>query len=112
MKNLTPVIEVDKDKCVNCHRCIAVCPSKMCNDGSGEYVTLHPDLCLGCGHCIEACVHGARHGIDDTQKFFDDLANHEKIVAIVAPAAAANFKGKELQLNTWLKSIGVAAVLM
>ena len=110
MKNLTPVIEVDKDKCVNCHRCIAVCPSKMCNDGSGEYVTLHPDLCLGCGHCIEACVHGARHGIDDTQKFFDDLANHEKIVAIVAPAAAANFKGKELQLNTWLKSIGVAAV--
>ena len=110
MSELKPVIFVDKDKCVNCHRCIAVCPSKMCNDGSGEYVTLHPELCLGCGHCIEACEHDARHGIDDTQDFFNDLQLGEKIVAIVAPAVAANFQGKDLELNTWLKSIGVQAV--
>ena len=110
MSKLKPVIYVDKDKCVNCHRCIAVCPSKMCNDGSGDYVSLNPDLCLGCGHCIQACEHGARIGLDDTQIFFDDLKRKEKIVAIVAPAVAANFKGKQLNLNTWLKSIGVAAV--
>lgn len=110
MSKLKPVIYVDKDKCVNCHRCIAVCPSKMCNDGSGDYVSLNPDLCLGCGHCIQACEHGARIGLDDTQIFFDDLKKKEKIVAIVAPAVAANFKGKQLNLNTWLKSIGVAAV--
>lgn len=82
----------------------------MCNDGSGDYVSLNPDLCLGCGHCIQACEHGARIGLDDTQIFFDDLKKKEKIVAIVAPAVAANFKGKQLNLNTWLKSIGVAAV--
>lgn len=110
MSELKPVIYVDKDKCVNCHRCIAVCPSKMCNDGTGDYVSLKPELCLGCGHCIEACEHDARHGIDDTQAFFKALQNKEKLVAIVAPAVAANFKGLDLELNTYLKSIGVKAV--
>lgn len=110
MSSLKQVISVDKDKCVNCHRCIAVCPSKMCNDGSGEYVTHNPELCIGCGHCIQACVHGARHGIDDTEDFFAALHAKERVVAIVAPAIAANFKGKELEFNGWLKSIGVEAV--
>ena len=110
MSELKPVIYVDKDKCVNCHRCIAVCPSKMCNDGTGDYVSLKPELCLGCGHCIEACEHDARHGIDDTEAFFKALKNKENVVAIVAPAVAANFKGLDLELNTYLKSIGVKAV--
>ena len=107
---LTPVIFVDKDKCVNCHRCIAVCPSKMCNDGSGDYVKLNHDLCVGCGACIAACDHGARIGIDDAPAFFDAIKKGEKIVAIVAPAVAAHFRGKDLELNGWLKSIGVQAV--
>ena len=34
----------------------------------------------------------------------------ERVVAIVAPAIVANFKGKELEFNGWLKSIGVEAV--
>jgi iron only hydrogenase large subunit-like protein len=32
------------------------------------------------------------------------------VIAIVAPAAAVNFRGKDLELNGWLKSIGVRAV--
>ena len=110
MSELRPVIFVDKDKCVNCHRCIAVCPSKMCNDGSGDYVKINSDMCIGCGHCIEACDHGARYGIDDTDAFFASLKRGDSVVAIVAPAAAAHFKGKDLELNGWLKSIGVKAV--
>ena len=110
MKELKPVIFVDKDKCVNCHRCIAVCPSKFCNDGSGDYVKINHELCLGCGACIEACKHGARYGIDDTDSFFSALKNRESVVAIVAPAVAAHFRGKDLELNGWLKSIGVKAV--
>ena len=110
MSELKPVIFVDKDKCVNCHRCIAVCPSKMCNDGSGDYVKINSDMCIGCGHCIEACKHGARYGLDDTDAFFASLKRGDSVVAIVAPAAAAHFKGKDLELNGWLKSIGVKAV--
>ena len=107
---LTAVINVDKEKCCNCHRCIAVCPVKLCNDGSGDHVTLNKDLCIGCGSCIEACTHGARSGIDDTAKFFLELKRGTPIVAIVAPAVAVNFKGRDLELNGWLKSVGVKAV--
>ena len=104
------VISVDKEKCVNCQRCIAVCPVKMCNNGSGDYVAFDENLCIGCGSCIEACTHGARKGIDDAELFFDSLKKGEKIVAIVAPAAIVSFRGKDLELNGFLKSLGVEAV--
>ena len=106
----TPVIDVDKDKCCNCHRCIAVCPVKLCNDGSGDYVTLNHDLCIGCGACIEACTHDARKGLDDSEAFFKAVEAGVPIVAIVAPAVVVNFKGRDLELNGWLRSIGIKAV--
>ncbi|MCM1321916.1 MAG: methyl-accepting chemotaxis protein [Bacteroides sp.] len=109
-ERMTRVIKVDKDKCVNCHRCIAVCPAKMCNDGSGSYVKINEKLCLGCGSCIDACTHNARIGIDDAPQFFEDLKNGQKIIAISAPAVAVNFQGKDLELNGWLRSLGVKAV--
>ena len=110
LKPLSPVINVDKEKCCNCHRCIAVCPVKLCNDGSGEFVTLDNNLCIGCGSCIDACTHGARSGIDDTQLFLSELKKGSPLIAIVAPAVVVNFKGKDLELNGWLKSAGVKAV--
>ncbi len=80
MEGLKSVIFVDPEKCVNCHRCIA------------------------------ACDHDARKGIDDFSDFMNALKRHENVLAIVAPAVAANFRGKDLELNGWLKSIGVKAV--
>jgi iron only hydrogenase large subunit-like protein len=108
--HLRPVITVDPDKCCNCHRCISVCPVKLCNNGAGNYVTVNNDLCIGCGACIEACTHGARRGIDDSQEFFENLKHGQKMIAVVAPAVAVSFKGKDLELNSWLKSIGIKAV--
>ncbi len=109
-EHLRPVIYVDPEKCCNCHRCISVCPVKMCNNGSGDHVSVNHDLCIGCGTCIDACVHGARRGLDDIESFFSDLKGGTPVVAIVAPAVAVTFAGKELELNGWLKSIGVKAV--
>ena len=109
-KPLSPVIKIDPEKCVNCHRCIAVCPSKYCNDGSGSYVKINAELCIGCGACIQACDHDARSGIDDFDAFMEALKKGEKVLAIVAPAIAAHTRGKDLELNGWLKSIGVKAV--
>ena len=71
---------------------------------------MNQDLCIGCGSCIEACTHGARTGIDDTAAFFEALKKGTPLIAIVAPAVAVNFKGRDLELNGWLKSIGVKAV--
>ncbi|MDR2149323.1 MAG: methyl-accepting chemotaxis protein [Spirochaetaceae bacterium] len=107
---LRPIIKVVKEKCVNCHRCIMVCPAKMCNNGSGDIIDHHPELCIGCGECINACTHGARVGIDDFTAFKEDLKNGVNIVAIVAPAVAASFEGNYLKINGLLKSLGVKAV--
>lgn len=110
VKSLPQIIYVDKDKCANCHACIAVCPVKICNDGSGDYVNLNPNTCIVCGRCLTACTHGARYFTDDFSQFLDATTRHEKLIAIVAPSAAANFPGQFLRLNGWLKSLGVEAV--
>ena len=72
---LAKVIEVDKDKCRNCHKCISVCPVKYCNDGSGDYVSINDDLCIGCGECLRACPHNARIIVDDFDIFLTAINN-------------------------------------
>ncbi len=113
MKNTIPlsyILDVDDEKCVNCHKCIAVCPIKYCNDGSGTTVKVINDMCLGCGTCIKACTHDARNYRDDMQKFLDAIANKTKIVAIVAPAIASNFPDQYLKINSLLKELGIEAI--
>ncbi len=104
------VITVDPEKCTACHRCISVCPAKMCNDASGDYIKVNPELCIGCGRCISACHFGARKGVDDFDKWMTDLKNGVKMIAIVAPSSVVSFRGHILELNTWLKSTGIEAV--
>ncbi len=104
------ILKVDEEKCVNCHQCIAVCTTKFANDGSGDSVVINNDLCIGCGECIKACTHNARIPIDDFEEALQALANKEKIIAIVAPAVAANFENKYLKINGWLKSLGIEAL--
>lgn len=107
--SLAKVIDVDKEKCQNCHACISICPSKFCNDGSGDHVKINDDLCIGCGQCLHACTWGARTIVDDTQKFFTDLRNGTPMVTVIAPAIAASFPTTYLNLNGWLKQQGVSA---
>jgi len=106
---LTPVIKIDEKKCINCYACITGCPVKYCMDGSGEKLTVNPNLCIGCGNCIHVCTHKARTIIDDTPHFLEDLKRGTKIVAVVAPAVASVFPEKFFNLNGWLKSLGVEA---
>jgi signal transduction histidine kinase/iron only hydrogenase large subunit-like protein len=107
---LPKVIHVDSDKCVNCHACIAVCPVKICNDGSGIYVNLQSNSCIGCGRCLAACTHGARYFTDDFAAFMEGVARREKTIAIVAPSVVSSFPNQYLRLNGWLKSLGVSGV--
>jgi iron only hydrogenase large subunit-like protein len=108
--SLPLVIGIDKEKCVNCHACITACPVKMCNDGSGDTVVINNDMCIACGRCIKACSHEARYPIDNFSEFVKASKAKEPIIAIVAPAVAANFPGQYLNLNGWLKSKGVEAI--
>ncbi|MCK9331068.1 MAG: methyl-accepting chemotaxis protein [Candidatus Cloacimonetes bacterium] len=108
--NLSKVVYVDEEKCVNCHQCIAVCPVSLCNNGSLDFVTINDNLCIGCGRCVDACRHDARFLVDDSQRAFDDLKRGVKAIAVVAPAIAVSFPDNELKINTLLKNIGVEAV--
>ncbi|MDD3049681.1 MAG: [Fe-Fe] hydrogenase large subunit C-terminal domain-containing protein [Candidatus Cloacimonetes bacterium] len=110
MQRLSKVVTVDAEKCVNCHACILACPVKFCNDASGDHVSINENLCIGCGSCIDACKHDARQIVDDFNLFKGALKKGEKILAIVAPAIAANFPGRFLNFNGWLKSIGVNGI--
>ena len=105
---LVPVIEVVKENCVACHRCISVCPVKYCQDASGDTIVINHDLCIGCGTCIDACTHDARHYLDDWDEFIGASARGERFVAVVAPSAAASFSSIE-RLNGMMASLGVEA---
>ena len=83
---------------------------KTCNDGSGTYVSLLPDTCIGCGRCLAACTHGARYFTDDFAEFLRDIAEGRKIIALTAPSVVSNFPGQFLRLNGWLRSLGVEAI--
>jgi methyl-accepting chemotaxis protein/NAD-dependent dihydropyrimidine dehydrogenase PreA subunit len=107
---ISKVIEVDEKLCLNCHKCIEVCPVKYANNGSGDHVAVRDEFCIGCGECIKACPHNARKQVDDFTLAFNALKNREKVVAIVAPAIAANYPETYLNFNGWLKSLGVSAI--
>ncbi|MEQ8200743.1 MAG: sigma 54-interacting transcriptional regulator, partial [Syntrophomonadaceae bacterium] len=98
MNRLGGIIGINEDNCTNCHQCIAVCPIKLCNNGSGGVVKFNNELCIGCGRCVSTCIKshggiiekGARFAIDDSRQFMDDLFRKE-MVALVAPSAQCNF---------------------
>ena len=108
--SLAPVIRIDSEKCINCYACIAACPVKYCMDGSGERLNINHDMCIGCGNCIACCTHNARSILDDTSRFFENLKKGEKMVAVVAPAIASVFPEQFLNINGYLKSIGIEAI--
>lgn len=50
-------ISINKDKCIGCKKCIAVCPGsliKSCDDGKKVYMK-YPKDCWGCSSCIKEC---------------------------------------------------------
>jgi NAD-dependent dihydropyrimidine dehydrogenase PreA subunit len=106
---LAAVIDLDPERCVNCHACIGACPVKHCNDGSGDHVSIDHDTCIGCGQCLDACHHQARRPRDDAERFFADVARGVPIIAVVAPAVAAVFPEHWLRFNGWLRQLGVQA---
>jgi len=115
MANFIEIIRIKEENCTNCHQCIAVCPVKICNNGSGDVVQFNNDLCIGCGRCVDACLksHGgvveksARLIIDDTPRLLNDLPEKE-IVALIAPSAPGNFNLSKL--ITALKQLNIKHV--
>lgn len=54
------------DNCINCKYtdCVAVCPVDCFYEGP-NFVAIHPDECIDCDACVEACPIGAIFSEDD-----------------------------------------------
>lgn len=84
------------DNCVGCNKCIGVCScmgamTAVRNENNQNIIEVDGDRCISCGACFDACEHNAREYIDDTERFFKDLKNGEKISILIAPAFLANY---------------------
>jgi len=46
--------------CINCQRCVSVCPNGATTVGPDERIQIDRSLCQVCGKCVEVCPTGAR----------------------------------------------------
>ncbi len=100
---------IDNSLCIKCGKCVEQCPydaiskierpcAKACGMdaiGSDELgrAKIDYDKCVSCGMCLVNCPFGA---IADKSQIFQlirSIKSGEKVIAIVAPAFAGQFKG-------------------
>lgn len=114
--NITQGLVYTNDKCVGCNKCISVCScmgatiADYTEDGN-NIIHVDGDKCIACGACFDACTHGAREYLDDTQSFFDALANGEQISILLAPAFLANYPNEYESILGGLKKLGVNRII-
>ena len=117
---------IDESKCVNCGLCMQNCPyhaiikipvpcEEACpvgaiskNDKGKE--TINYDKCIFCGNCMRECPFGA---MMDKSQLFDvikHIMNGKNVVAMYAPAIAAQFRTKPGQLEGALKKAGFSRI--
>ena len=100
------------DKCVGCNKCISVCScmGAMVADKNADgqnIIKVDVEKCIACGACFDACEHGAREYVDDTEAFFEALKRGEKISILIAPAFLANYPREYGSILGGLKKLGV-----
>ena len=117
---------IDQEKCKKCQMCIKVCPyhaivkrTVPCEDhcpvgaikkDETGYASIDFDKCISCGKCIAACPFGAVHEKSQIIDILKAMKNNKKVVAMIAPAIAGQFRGNLYQLKTAIIKAGFADV--
>lgn len=82
------IVDIDYEKCIDCLKCIKVCPSKLYFETKNESDKItakfaDPNgLCVRCGHCIAICPTEAIKYSDADQAF--DIGKEKKLQKIVS----------------------------
>ena len=97
-----PYVVRDRDKCINCNRCVAACQKQAVGAigpigrgyavhiGSAFEMSLMESVCVGCGQCIVACPVGALKERTTVDEVWSAIRNPEKkVVFFTAPSVRA-----------------------
>jgi len=113
MREIKKGLVYTNDKCIGCNKCIRACScigacvSTQPDENGISRIEVDGSLCVACGACFDVCEHGARDFRDDTDRFFNDLENGEKISLLIAPAFPANYPDTYAKILGGLKALGV-----
>lgn len=118
-----PVIDRTTEFCVECRRCVNICPIKSYgfNHRAGDTVVGTPYNetldCLFCGACVKHCPTGALTDQNDLEKITEKMDDLKKMaVAILDPAILESIRyefgtiGNEEKVVGLLKAIGFEKV--
>ncbi len=78
---LPKLIEVDKDKCISCGSCVALCPVEAIAQTEDLSVVFEKEKCLGstCSACVDACPARAIKSVKQNSEIYaDPRASHAK----------------------------------
>lgn len=113
---------IDEETCVNCGMCQSVCPyhaiiyspipcEESCpvgaiyrNDQGIEHID--PEKCVSCGKCKVACPFGAVMEKSHLVEIFTRKREGKEIIAMVAPAIAAQFNADLTRVLASFKLLG------
>ena len=119
-----PYVVRDRDKCINCNRCVAACKKQAVGAigpigrgyavhvGSAFEMSLMESVCVGCGQCIVACPVGALKERTTVDEVWAALADPNKKVAFfTAPSVRATLgEAFDLPVGTNVEGKMVAAI--
>ncbi len=118
---------IDRTKCINCGKCMAVCPYHAiirnplpCEDacpvgaiGKGEdgRVRIDFDRCIYCGKCFRACPFSAIMERSQLVGILQAMQEGKEVIAMVAPSITDQFPGTIEQLFAALKLAGFSDIM-
>lgn len=103
------------NNCIGCNKCIRVCSCVGANvsviKANKNRIEVDNSKCIACGACFDICEHHSREFEDDTEQFFSDLKQGNKISVLIAPALKANYPQNYENILGGLKKAGVNHII-
>lgn len=104
------VIKLQQANCMNCYKCVRVCPVKSIAV-EDEQARIMDEKCILCGECSIACHQNAKTVRNDLWKVKELINSGEKVIASIAPSFVAAFDYEHVgQIVGALKALGFYSV--